>query len=53
MLLPLSTGKYRIRYVFMTAENKPKSWEDRARLFLKAEIKRADAGRGQQARQPR
>ncbi|MFI4986213.1 MAG: DUF6471 domain-containing protein [Alphaproteobacteria bacterium] len=26
----------------MKAGNKPKSWEDRARLFLKAEIKRAD-----------
>jgi hypothetical protein len=27
---------------FMVAKPKGKSWEDRARLFLKAEIKRAD-----------
>ena len=26
----------------MSTESKAKSWEDRARLFLKAEIKRAD-----------
>jgi len=26
----------------MTIKSKAKSWEDRARLFLKAEIKRAD-----------
>ncbi len=41
--LPLSTEKYHIQIVFLCPP-RPNPWEDRARLYLKGEIAKADIG---------
>src|SRR5271156_5079001 len=43
-LSPLVYRKISYKIDFMNAKATAKRWEDRARLFLKAEIKRADIG---------